>query len=400
MADARVLKFANAAAAVSCTRLGAMGSAPTLADVEQMLTGEFCVLLRFYRYAQGSNDLESPGVPRARRGAALGVSENGTRSSDGPPQSFNPTTRGPRRRLARRLATSTSIARSSGAEPIVPPGSSSNTRRPNRSRTPDVSSVQPRSKRPISRRASICRAFPPRSADLLSRAVPEPDRSRRLERADRRQPSRRRRHCRRTRRATSPSRGRPTRWARDGASTPRWAACASTRPCARWVRTSSFMRRHHLRRRAAASRGDAGRWARVEEPGDAREEQGRRNARRVSRQPPLQPARRERAPLQRLASQFVIWDDHEVLNNWYPTEILGADCRTPSTASRSWPRARSARSRNTRRCASIRPIPSASIGHSRFGPLVEIFGFDMRSYRGRELHESPDRPVRRIGDSG
>jgi sugar/nucleoside kinase (ribokinase family) len=36
-----VLKFANAAAAVSCTRLGAMGSAPALADVEQMLTGEF-----------------------------------------------------------------------------------------------------------------------------------------------------------------------------------------------------------------------------------------------------------------------------------------------------------------------------------------------------------------------
>jgi sulfofructose kinase len=36
-----VLKFANAAAAVSCTRLGAMGSAPTLADVEHMLTGEF-----------------------------------------------------------------------------------------------------------------------------------------------------------------------------------------------------------------------------------------------------------------------------------------------------------------------------------------------------------------------
>jgi sulfofructose kinase len=35
-----VLKFANAAAAVSCTRLGAMGSAPTLADVELMLTGE------------------------------------------------------------------------------------------------------------------------------------------------------------------------------------------------------------------------------------------------------------------------------------------------------------------------------------------------------------------------
>lgn len=36
-----ILKFANAAAAVSCTRLGAMGSAPTLAEVEQMLAGDF-----------------------------------------------------------------------------------------------------------------------------------------------------------------------------------------------------------------------------------------------------------------------------------------------------------------------------------------------------------------------
>jgi sulfofructose kinase len=36
-----VLRFANAAAAVSCTRLGAMGSAPTRAEVEQMLSGEF-----------------------------------------------------------------------------------------------------------------------------------------------------------------------------------------------------------------------------------------------------------------------------------------------------------------------------------------------------------------------
>jgi sulfofructose kinase len=39
-----MLRFANAAAAVSCTRLGAMGSAPTLVDVEQMLAGEFVAL--------------------------------------------------------------------------------------------------------------------------------------------------------------------------------------------------------------------------------------------------------------------------------------------------------------------------------------------------------------------
>jgi sugar/nucleoside kinase (ribokinase family) len=32
-----ILKFANAAAAVSCTRLGAMNSAPALTEVEQML---------------------------------------------------------------------------------------------------------------------------------------------------------------------------------------------------------------------------------------------------------------------------------------------------------------------------------------------------------------------------
>jgi len=36
-----VLKFANAAAAVSCTRLGAMSSAPALTEVEQMLAGAF-----------------------------------------------------------------------------------------------------------------------------------------------------------------------------------------------------------------------------------------------------------------------------------------------------------------------------------------------------------------------
>ena len=36
-----VLRFANAAAAVSCTRLGAMSSAPALQEVEQMLAGSF-----------------------------------------------------------------------------------------------------------------------------------------------------------------------------------------------------------------------------------------------------------------------------------------------------------------------------------------------------------------------
>jgi sugar/nucleoside kinase (ribokinase family) len=36
-----VLRYANAAAAISCTRLGAISAAPTPAEVEQMLAGEF-----------------------------------------------------------------------------------------------------------------------------------------------------------------------------------------------------------------------------------------------------------------------------------------------------------------------------------------------------------------------
>ena len=36
----------------------------------------------------------------------------------------------------------------------------------------------------------------------------------------------------------------------------------------------------------------------------------------------LQPARRERPRLQRRGAQVNQWDDHEVLNNWYPGEIV------------------------------------------------------------------------------
>ena len=60
-------------------------------------------------------------------------------------------------------------------------------------------------------------------------------------------------------------------------------------------------RRHDLRRRSLAGGGQAGRRARVAEPRDARKEQGRRDARRVPRQPSLQPARRARPPVQRVA---------------------------------------------------------------------------------------------------
>ncbi len=59
------------------------------------------------------------------------------------------------------------------------------------------------------------------------------------------------------------------------------------------------LRRHDLRRRAARRRGHARRRERVAQRRDAGQVEGGGDARRVPRQPPLQPARRERASLQR-----------------------------------------------------------------------------------------------------
>lgn len=81
-------------------------------------------------------------------------------------------------------------------------------------------------------------------------------------------------------------------------------------------------------------------------------------------------------------SQFVIWDDHEVLNNWYPTEILpaGGPYVERSVALLS---ARAKRAFQEYTPMRFDPADPERIYRAcRFGPLVEIFGFDMRSYRG------------------
>ena len=81
-------------------------------------------------------------------------------------------------------------------------------------------------------------------------------------------------------------------------------------------------------------------------------------------------------------SQFVIWDDHEVLNNWYPTEVLtGESPFTERSVALLAARARRAFMEYT----PTRPDPTDPeriYRACRFGPLVEIVGFDMRSYRG------------------
>jgi alkaline phosphatase D len=81
-------------------------------------------------------------------------------------------------------------------------------------------------------------------------------------------------------------------------------------------------------------------------------------------------------------SQFVIWDDHEVLNNWYPIEVLtGESPYTERSVALLAARAKRAFMEYT----PIRPDPADPeriYRACRFGPLVEIVGFDMRSYRG------------------
>ncbi len=76
------------------------------------------------------------------------------------------------------------------------------------------------------------------------------------------------------------------------------------------------------------------------------------------------------------------WDDHEVVNNWYPNEILASDDRykVKSVAQLS---ARSARAFHE-----MYPIRSNLSEPYRvyrkvaYGPLLDIFFIDMRTYRG------------------
>ena len=95
-------------------------------------------------------------------------------------------------------------------------------------------------------------------------------------------------------------------------------------------------------------------------------------------------------------SQFVIWDDHEVLNNWYPTEVLGSDV-PHAEKSVALLAARARRAFQEYTPGRFDPSDPERIYRAcRFGPLVEIFGFDMRSYRGAN---SPNRQTTASDDS-
>ena len=82
------------------------------------------------------------------------------------------------------------------------------------------------------------------------------------------------------------------------------------------------------------------------------------------------------------------WDDHEVLNNWYPTEVLGAagnDARyTEKQVAVLAARAKQAFFDYTpiRPAAERRRDPRQVYRVVRRGPLADVFVLDCRSYRG------------------
>ena len=81
-------------------------------------------------------------------------------------------------------------------------------------------------------------------------------------------------------------------------------------------------------------------------------------------------------------SQVALWDDHEVRDNWFPTERLESDPRY-GVKSVALLAARAKRAFLEYLPLRINPIESERIYRAwRHGPMLEIFALDMRSYRG------------------
>jgi alkaline phosphatase D len=81
-------------------------------------------------------------------------------------------------------------------------------------------------------------------------------------------------------------------------------------------------------------------------------------------------------------SQIALWDDHEVCDNWYPTERFDADPRA-DVKSAALLAARAKRAFLEYLPLRIHPIERERIYRAwRRGPALEIFALDMRSYRG------------------
>lgn len=85
---------------------------------------------------------------------------------------------------------------------------------------------------------------------------------------------------------------------------------------------------------------------------------------------------------------LVQWDDHDLRNNWYPGQLLDDARYQEKDVSRLWTRAR-------RAFCEYLPLPPATVAQALageapriyravpYGPLLEVFLIDERSYRGR-----------------
>ncbi len=80
--------------------------------------------------------------------------------------------------------------------------------------------------------------------------------------------------------------------------------------------------------------------------------------------------------------QLVIWDDHEVHDNWSPRQILDDDRYAEKRTAVLGPRGRRAFLEHFP-IRTPRTDPRRIYRSYRFGPLVEVFAIDLRSYRSR-----------------
>ena len=165
---------------------------------------------------------------------------------------------------------------------------------------------------------------------------------------------------------------------------PNGAACASTRRCCRREPDVFIHCGDTIYADGRCRRGQARRRHDVEERRDRGQVEGRRDARRVPRQLPLQPARRAHAPLQRRgARRSCSGTTTRCATTGIPTRDLTNDARyTVKSVALLAARARQAFLEYNPLADPRRRSASASTAPSRTGPLVEVFALDLRSYRG------------------
>ena len=80
---------------------------------------------------------------------------------------------------------------------------------------------------------------------------------------------------------------------------------------------------------------------------------------------------------------YVQWDDHEVTNNWYPGELLTSDDRYKEKSA-SLLAARATRAFHEMNPIAVNPDePYRVYRKISYGPMLDIFMIDMRTYRGK-----------------